>query len=101
MEYPRVPTDEDVQKVFEDFWKSLVVKDGELDVEQVKKELYDYKVMMANVSELYVNITGGQLSKPTYVPHVLLAFHEDALTEAQGLCRECGEDLVCSSEKGE
>lgn len=101
MEYPRVPTDADVQKVFNDFWEGLVTANGELNVEQVKKELYDYKVMMDNVSELYMDITGGQLSKPTYVPHVLLAFHEDALTEAGGLCRECGEDLVCSSEKGE
>jgi hypothetical protein len=98
MGHPRIATDDvseaDVQAMFDDYWAPLVTRDdGELDAEQVKKELYDYKVMMDNVSELYIDITGGQLSKPNYMPHVIREFHEDAITEAQGLCRECGETI--------
>ena len=54
----------DVEREWKDFWEPIVTLDGQLDLEQVKKELYDYRVVMREVSKVYYHITGGKFSKP-------------------------------------
>lgn len=70
-----------------DFWKEIVVKDGELDIEQVKKELHDYGVLLDSVGRVYDNVTGGKVSKPNTDPDVVIALAEDYL-------QECIEDEI-------
>ena len=81
------------QEIFEEIWAPIVMKDGVLDAEQVKLELLDYHQLIRRVSEVYEEITGGKLSKPTYLPGVVLDEYRRQMEEAGGLCRECGEDL--------
>lgn len=50
--------------------------DGSIDLEQLRKEMHDYKCMIRNVSIVYDNITGGKLSKPTYEPEVVIDAYE-------------------------
>jgi hypothetical protein len=39
--------DPDVQQVWEEFWKPFVVKNnGSLDLDQIKKELFDFHTLM-------------------------------------------------------
>jgi|SRR5665213_224233 len=60
-----------------DFWKDIVVKDGELDVAQVKLELEDYHQILENVPKVYDMVTGGLLSKPNYEAEVVIAAFND------------------------
>lgn len=58
-----VPTDMK-DKTFEEFWKKIVCNpNGSLNIEQVKKELFDYYSMMEEVTKVYFRITGGMISK--------------------------------------
>jgi hypothetical protein len=52
-----------VERVWQEFWKPIVAPDGTLDVEQVKRELFDYHTTMENVPLVYDEITGGRISK--------------------------------------
>lgn len=54
---------------YDTFWKDIVEKNGLIDIEQVKKELYDYSMMMDEVSKAYDMVTGGRISKPNTAAH--------------------------------
>lgn len=54
----------DYESEYEIFWKSLVTNpDGSLNLDQIKRELYDYSTLMTNVGKLYYELTDGQISK--------------------------------------
>lgn len=59
-------TDQKVEQVWQDFWRPIVCKDeeSEVDMEQVKRELYDWYIAMNEVSKVYCEITGNMISKP-------------------------------------
>jgi len=67
------PFDNQVQAVFEEFWQPIVMLNGEWDLEQVKRELYDYRQVMSRVSEVYEYITHGRISKPNTDPAIVIA----------------------------
>lgn len=57
----------DYNKDWEETWKDICTnKDGTINLEQIKKELSDYKFMLDEVPKVYSYITGGTLSKPNY-----------------------------------
>lgn len=59
--------DPEVEQVYQEFWKDIICnEDGSINVEQLKKELYDCSRMMDNVPIVYSEVTGGTLSYPTY-----------------------------------
>jgi hypothetical protein len=70
------------EQVYEDFWKPIIEKDGSVDLEQIKKELYDYYVFMEEVAKVYDYISGGQVSKPNTASSILIAFHDEAINRA-------------------
>ncbi len=56
----------DVEKEWE-YWQSIICNaDGTINVDQLKLELCDYSLMLGEVPEVYVAVTGGMLSKPHY-----------------------------------
>lgn len=56
--------DKEVEKNFLEFWKPILFKNGKLNMAQLKRELYDYSMMMHSVSLVYDSATGGRISKP-------------------------------------
>jgi hypothetical protein len=63
-----------VERDFEEFWRDIVTTgDGALDVDQVKRELYDYHRLMRDASRVYYEATGGQVSKPNTRPDAVIA----------------------------
>lgn len=60
-----------------DFWKDIVSKDGELDREQLQKELLDYHYILKQLPEIYCHITGGLLSKQMYSAKTIIASSDD------------------------
>ena len=71
----------DYEKVYNDFWKSIVEPAGTLDIDAVKRELSDYHFVLDNVSAVYDEVTGGQASKPNIKSEVIIALANDKITE--------------------
>lgn len=74
--------EEKIEEVYQSFWKSIIEKDGVLDIEAVKRELFDYRTCMVEVSKVYMHITGGQLSKPNTAAEHIIAAHDKAVEDA-------------------
>jgi hypothetical protein len=71
------PVSPEAEAIWSDFWAPIVIKDGVLDLDQVKKELADYHDIMGEVSEVYDHVTGGRISKiNTLAFHVISAADE-------------------------
>lgn len=83
----------DVEAVWQKFWLPILkardlpatdrfarVADRDFDgvsLDQIKRELYDFRTMMEGIPGLYDEITGGQITKPnTEMRHVLNAYAE-------------------------
>jgi len=82
-------TDAEVQKVFKEFWQDIVMPDGEWDLEQVKRELYDYAQFMEETSKVYDHITMGRVSKPNTTAEAVIAEADEVLND---LIREAIEE---------
>jgi hypothetical protein len=56
----------EIDKVFKEFWVPIIhdMENGRLNLEQLKKELFDYYNIMDNVGKVYMEVTGGKISKP-------------------------------------
>lgn len=68
----------EVEKVWQEFWKDIVCdENGNVDLEQIKKELCDFRFMMNEVPKVYSEITGGLLSYPTYEAETVLMVYRD------------------------
>lgn len=63
----------DYEQTFEEFWREIVCnEDGSLNVDQVKRELHDYRTTLKNVPLVYDHVSGGMVSKPnTDAVHVI------------------------------
>lgn len=68
-----LPVDPEAEQVYQEFWKDIICnEDGSINIEQLKKELYDYSRVLDNVPAVYSEITGGMLSYPTYKSETVL-----------------------------
>lgn len=79
-------SDPEVREVLEKFWASIVCPNGKWDFRQVKRELYDYYIVMREVGLAYDEVTNGKFSKPnTDHRHVVDAVEQRIKAEvAQG-----------------
>lgn len=78
-------SDDTPETVWTEFWKPIVAPDGEINMEQLKAELYDFWTALQEVSSVYCHITGNKLSKITYKSEVVCQYadqhYEDLYTE--------------------
>ena len=74
---------EKIDKNFKEFWVPIIfdMENGRLNLEQLKKELYDYSMLLENVPKVYCEITGGRISKPNTNPDAVISEYNDVLTE--------------------
>jgi hypothetical protein len=66
------------------FWQELFngLKDtGELTADAVRAELQDYHMILENVGEVYMHVTGGRISKPNTCARDVIAVADDAANE--------------------
>lgn len=75
-----------IEKVYQEYWKDIIEKDGKINIERVKKELFDYHTIINNVPVVYDYITGSKISPLTDSSTVL------ALVENYN--NQCTEDYV-------
>lgn len=69
------------ESVYESYWKSLVEEDGVLNVDQVKKELFDFWQVMQLVPRVYCHVTGDQISKLLTDPEAVMNVADDHYAE--------------------
>lgn len=71
----------DPQKDWDQFWADIVAPTGEIDVEQVKKELSDFRMLMKFVPEVYMHATGGMCSYVHTLPGTVCSLIDDHISE--------------------
>jgi hypothetical protein len=84
------------------FWKEIVEDGaGNINKEQLMKELYDFSFMIREVPKVYMAISGNNLSYPTYHAETVIAQFEDFLNEerTQAVKDAIEDGEVVSSEK--
>ena len=75
--------EKDYKKDYEEFWKEIVEVDGKPDLDKVKRELSDYHFLMQQVPQVYMEVSGGMISKQnTYASEVLGEFNERFLDKS-------------------
>ena len=76
-----------VEQRYQEFWKDIICdENGNVNMEQVKKELSDYAFMLDEVPKVYCAVTNGLLSKPNYyADSVLSVFKENFEDKAWAL----------------
>jgi hypothetical protein len=63
---------ENYEKNWEEFWKDIVTRDdGSIDLEQIKKELSDYRFLLEEIPKVYSHIT-NKLSYPNYYANTII-----------------------------
>lgn len=68
-----------VDVVFDDFWRPIVSDvEGDLDIDQIKKELFDFWQAMQEVPKVYCHITGNQVSKILTKSEVVISLADDS-----------------------
>jgi predicted HAD superfamily Cof-like phosphohydrolase len=87
----------DYEKTWKEFWEPLVTtEDGQLNLDQIKRELHDARVFMSEGCKVYDHITGGRISKITTDASVVCAVADDYSDECfdeedRGMCRLLGD----------
>lgn len=93
---------QNLKNKFEDGWQNkwkeiLENLDGSINVEQLKKELFDFDDMIDRITELTCYMTFNKLSYPTYPVETIVAVHEDGLREIKEDQKKDDEhDGICS-----
>lgn len=64
--------DNEVETVWREFWLPIVAPNDVVDMEQVKKELFDFKTLMGNTARVYSYVTRGHISKPLTMPEAVI-----------------------------
>lgn len=78
----RSATDAEIEQVWNEFWVDIVMPNGVLDIEQVKRELFDLHFIADNVPRVYAHVTGGHASKPNTDPSVINSLADDETNRA-------------------
>jgi len=70
--------DKDYKEDYADFWKDIVETNGVLDLNKVQRELSDFHFLMKEVPKVYMEVSGGMISKiNTHAFEVLNLFQEN------------------------
>lgn len=58
---------ENYEECWNSFWKDIIVdENGDIKLDQLKRELADYSMIIENVSTVYCELTNSRMSKPHY-----------------------------------
>lgn len=66
---------------YDEFWKNIIEKDGVVNLDQVKRELYDFAILINEASKVYEHVTNGAISKPNTSADVVITIHDDIRTK--------------------
>ena len=96
-----------VEEQWNDFWKDIVCNpDGSVNMEQIKKELSDFRYLMKQVPKVYCEVTGNTLSKIMYPAEKVIECFNDYTErllkdQVQDIVDDMISDEVITKEIGE
>lgn len=64
------------------FWKPLLQTKGKWSERKIRNEIHDLDFVFEQVGRVYMALTGGKLSKPSYYADTIIQEHEQACTDA-------------------
>lgn len=72
----------DPEQQWQQFWQEICTNaDGSINLEQVKKELSDFSMLLSWVPRVYMHVTGGKVSKVNTWPSVVTSLHDEHVEE--------------------
>ncbi len=75
--------EKDYNQVYEEFWKDIIEdENGNLNKDQVKRELADFYFIMNEVPKVYMEVTGGMISKPNTFAFEVIGEAENRIQES-------------------
>jgi len=75
-------TEQEIEDNWKKFWAPILTKeDGSIDIEQLKKELFDFSTVINEVPKVYSHITNNMLSYPTYAAETVISVYEECLED--------------------
>lgn len=75
--------DKELEQNYNEFWKEIIEnEDGTLNKEQIKKELFDYSMVMDNCTRAFMEMTNGLVSKPNTKFFEVLSIFQDKFLDA-------------------
>ena len=75
-------TEPTYEEVWDEFWAPIVTnEDGSLNLDQVKRELADWKFAMRQVAKVYCHVTGDTLSKPMYYAEGVISVADEYMEQ--------------------
>lgn len=70
------------EQCYDDFWKEIVEnEDGSINLDQIKKELFDFCFMMDNTAEVFCEVSGNRISKPMTPASGVICCFQDLVDE--------------------
>ena len=72
---------EPYQIEYEKTWKELIEVDGEINLDQVKRELFDYANLIAMATQVYFYATGGKTGNVRTMPERMVELIEERVQE--------------------
>lgn len=70
------------ESVYQDFWKQTIEnEDGSINLEQLKKELFDFYILLNDVPKVYEHVTGGSLTKVNTLPEHIIQYADENYRE--------------------
>lgn len=71
-------SDHGEEDLWEGFWAGILQRaDGSIDIDQLKRELHDFSLLIKSVSIVYSAVTGGVVSKPLTDPYAVIRQFEE------------------------
>ena len=71
-----------IETVWHDFWEPLVTNHhGIINKHQLKKELYDFFIMLDEVPKVYMEVTNGHISKPNTKAYEVIQEYEEYMNK--------------------
>jgi hypothetical protein len=92
---------DDYEKLWNEFWLPMLKdNDGNLNLNQLAKELYDYFHVLHNVKNVYATITGGEISNPATAPEFVIAYADAYYAGYYGIDLELDSPQESAQENG-
>lgn len=70
-----------VEENYNEFWKDIIEKDGEIDKEQLMKELHDFSFLLEQIPFIFMHATGGKMSKVFYTSETVKAVIDEHIQD--------------------
>lgn len=65
---------ENYENCWESFWKNIILdENGSINIDQLKRELADFSMVMDNVSKVYCELTSNRMSKAHYLANDVIS----------------------------